>query len=241
MIDDDEGIIELLTTYLTEIGYDVSAAANSQEMRKVMVNNQPDLIVLDLNLPGESGFDIARNIRATSRIPIIMLTGRNDEVDRVVGLEIGADDYVSKPFSIREFGARIGAVMRRVNEPFMAAQAGFTGAPITTNVDAIVYKFGLWRLDTGTGSLTDEQDKPVKLTTGEYRLLLSFIEHPNRVLSRQQLLDFTGGVNTEAMDRSIDIQVMRLRRKIEPNNNHPVVIETIRGLGYMFTAPVSKA
>lgn len=231
LVDDDADLLQLLEDYFSTHGYEVRTARDGNAMRRVLEREVIGLILLDLNLPGENGFDLAREIRASSEVPIIMLTGRTDDMDRIVGLEIGADDYVSKPFNIRELLARVGAVLRRTG-------GGRPAAPMAGDGRATVAGFEGWRLDLGTGRLIDPAGQQVRLTTGEYRLLKAFVEHPNRVLSRDQLLDFTSGPETDSFDRSIDIQVMRLRRKIEPAPEHPSYIQTSRGIGYIFTPSV---
>jgi len=229
VVDDDPDLRDFLEDYFADHGFKVTGVPDGIAMRRVLADEEIDLIVLDLNLPGESGFDLARSVRNDSNIPIIMLTGRSDETDRVVGLELGADDYVAKPFSARELLARVGAVLRRV----VAPGEGGPGA-----MEVNVCTFENWRMDFTAGRLTSPDGEEVKLTTGEYKLLTAFLTHANRVLSRDQILNLTGGLDSDVFDRSIDIQVMRLRRKIEPVPDRPAFIETVRGLGYVFRPPV---
>lgn len=230
VVDDDMTILEFLQEYLASHGYQVATALDGAGMRRAMAAGSVDLVLLDVNLPGQNGFDLARELRATSNVSIIMLTGRGDDMDKIVGLEIGADDYVAKPFNARELLARIGAVLRR-------SSSGQIPAP-TAGPGGEVGMFEGWRVDFATGRLYSPEGELVSLTTGEFRLLTAFMSHPNHVLSRDQLLDFTSGTESEAFDRSIDIQVMRLRRKIERVPDHPDFIRTVRGVGYIFAVPV---
>ena len=231
VVDDDLQLREFLDDYLKAHGFEVSTADNGDSMGEILANETIDMVLLDLMLPNENGFDLARRIRTESMIPIIMLTGRNDEMDRVVGLEIGADDYVSKPFSARELLARINAVLRRVSE----------GPAESTEPDdrKKIAVFSGWHMDFATRRLFSPAGEEVKLTAGQFALLSAFVRSRERVLSREQLLDFTQGEASEAWDRSIDIQVMRLRRKIEPNPSQPALIQTVRGVGYVFSATVN--
>ena len=199
-------------------------------MRKVMADARIDLIILDLKLPGEDGLTLCRALRAESNIPIIMLTAKGDEIDRVVGLEVGADDYIPKPFGSRELIARIRAVLRRTRND---------DAPDRTNRSA-GYRFDRWWLDTGARELLREDGVTVPLSTGEYDLLLALVERPQRVLSRDQLLDLARGRATSAFDRSIDTQVSRLRKKLELNPNEPTIIKTVWGGGYLFAPETSR-
>lgn len=229
VVDDDAALTEFLSDYLTKHGYEVTAAPEGEAMNRAMAEQEFDLIVLDLNLPGQSGFDLMRTLRTTSTVPIIMLSGRGDEVDRVVGLEIGADDYIAKPFSVRELVARVGAVLRRAGShvaPAPAPPAEYSGK---------VGLFDGWRVELNTTRLLSPTDQLVKLTIGEFRLLEVFMTHANRVLTRDQLMDYSKGFDCESFDRCIDIQVMRLRRKIEANPIRPTMVQTVRGIGYIFT------
>lgn len=230
VVDDDPSLTEFLQDYLTVHGYRASTVADGVGMRRAMADHEIDLVVLDLNLPGESGFDLARHIRGTSKTPIIMLTGRAEEMDRVVGLEIGADDYVAKPFSVRELLARIGAVLRRSSSQ--------SPPPTPTGNDARTGAFEGWRVDFSANKVFNPLGQPIRLTPGEFKLLGVFMTHPRRVLSREQLLDLVKNGDCDVFDRSIDIQVMRLRRKIEPNPIHPTFIQTVRGIGYVFDAAI---
>lgn len=231
-VDDDASIRALIVEYLGENGFRVSAVASGAEMQQVMREDAADLILLDVKMPGEDGFSLARSIRATSKVPIIMLTGQSHEVDRVLGLELGADDYLTKPFSPRELLARIKAVLRRY-EPGESATAS------TRRDDGPrIYRFSGWQLFTGTHKLRSPDGRKVDLTNGEYALLMSFLKAPRRVLSRDQLLE-SSRLHDDIYDRSIDVQILRLRRKIETDPNEPRLIRTERGAGYFFDSDVS--
>jgi two-component system OmpR family response regulator len=200
-------------------------------MRQVLADSRIDLVLLDLMLPGEDGLSLCRSLRTRSNIPIIMLTAKGDEVDRVIGLEMGADDYLPKPFGSRELVARIRAVLRRSQE------SGATSGPIERPKH---YRFGPWRLDTDRRELVRDDATVVPLSTGEYDLLVVLVERPQRVLSRDQLLDLARGRAAATLDRSIDTQVSRLRRKLEEDPANPTMIKTVWGGGYMFTPAVSQ-
>ena len=231
IVDDHREIRELVSRALIKDGFRVSVAADGRAMRQVLADNRIDLILLDLMLPGEDGLSLCRNVRARSNVPIIMLTAKGDEVDRVIGLEMGADDYLPKPFGSRELVARIKAVLRRSRED--ATSTGGVEQPK-------VYRFDRWRLDTSRRELIRDDDVVVPLSTGEYDLLLVFVERPQRVLSRDQLLDLARGRSATALDRSIDTQVSRLRRKLEKDATDPNIIKTVWGGGYIFTPAVSR-
>ena len=230
VVDDHHDIRQAVGEIVGRDGFRVSTAGDGDEMRRVLKNESIDLIVLDLMLPGENGLTLCRELRAkASSVPVIILTAKHDEIDRVLGLEIGADDYVAKPFSGRELLARIRAVLRRTqNQPDRAK----TLAPE-------VYRFGKWALDTARRELEFDNDIVVPLSTGEYNLLLAFVKHAQRVLTRDQLLDLGKGRMAVPLDRSIDLQVSRLRRKIGDDARNPQVIKTVRGGGYVFTLPVT--
>ncbi|HTT09327.1 MAG TPA: response regulator [Burkholderiaceae bacterium] len=229
-VDDDPSIRQIVTEYLGENELRVTAVASSKELAAVMAKETIDLVVLDLRLQGEDGMQIARKLREQSSIPILMLTGRADEADRVMGLELGADDYLTKPFSPRELLARIRALLRRAR-----AQASI--ADEIAKVRA--FRFGSWELNIGLRKLKSPEGKAVELTNGEFSLLTAFLSSPQRVLSRDQLLDLSRLHNAEVYDRSIDVQILRLRRKIEIDPAHPTFIVTERGAGYVFAAEVT--
>ena len=233
VVDDDELVCNLITEYMSEAGFRVSSAANGREMMAQMKVAEPDLIVLDVRMPGEDGFSLIRSIRLTSKVPIIMLTGQGHEVDRVLGLELGADDYQVKPFSPRELLARIRAVLRRYESvPDDAA------ANVRRDTELRTYRFADWELSTGTRRLISPKGERVELTNGEYALLLTFLKAPRQILSRDQLLE-GGRLHDDIYDRSIDVQILRLRRKIESDPNEPKLIKTERGAGYMFDCDVA--
>jgi two-component system OmpR family response regulator len=230
IVDDHREIRELVARVLSKEGFRVSAAADGRAMHKALADGRIDLILLDLMLPGEDGLTLCRSLRAQSDIPIIMLTAKGDEVDRVIGLEMGADDYLPKPFGSRELIARIKAVLRRGgHERAQAAQAA----------KPKFYRFDRWTLDAGARALLRDDGVAISLSTGEYDLLLALVERPQRVLSRDQLLDLARGRSAGAFDRSIDTQISRLRKKIEADPSEPTIIKTVWGGGYTLTTPVS--
>jgi two-component system OmpR family response regulator len=231
VVDDDPLIRELLTDYLSENEFKVSTAANGAEMTRVLRESVIDLVMLDLRLGGEDGMHLARELRDVSRIPMIILTGKRDEADRVMGLEIAADDYVTKPFSNRELLARIRAVLRRYRSQPAEAVPG--AAPKRR-----AYRFEGWELNLMTRRLTAPDGRRVELSNGEFNLLLALCEAPERVLSRDQLLELSRLHGAEVYDRSIDVQILRLRRKIEVDASAPKFIVTERGAGYVFNAKV---
>jgi two-component system OmpR family response regulator len=230
IVDDHREIRELVTRALTKEGFRVSAAADGKAMRKVLADSRIDLILLDLMLPGDSGLTLCRELRAQSSIPIIMVTAKGEEVDRVIGLELGADDYLPKPFGTRELVARINAVLRRATP---------VDAPIERKPARL--GFDRWVLDTGARELLRDDGVSVPLSTGEFDLLLVLVQRPQRVLSRETLLDLARGRTANAFDRSIDTQVSRLRKKLEADPADPKIIQTVWGGGYMFAAQVSEA
>ena len=230
IVDDHRDIRDLVSRALTKDGFRVSTAADGRAMRKVLADSRIDLILLDLMLPGEDGLSLCRAVRTESKLPIIMLTAKGDEVDRVIGLEMGADDYLSKPFGSRELIARIKAVLRRSQDNAAAAPA----APRPQR-----YRFDRWVLDTGARDLVRDDGVTIPLSTGEYDLLMALVERPQRVLNRDQLLDLARGRAANALDRSIDTQVSRLRKKLERDPGDPKIIKTVWGGGYTFTPAVS--
>jgi two-component system phosphate regulon response regulator OmpR len=234
VVDDEPRVRKMLTDYLTDQNMRVSAAANGAEMWACLEKARIDVVLLDLVLPGEDGVTIAAELRRRrADLGIIMLTGRADVVDRVVGLEVGADDYLTKPFHLREVLARIKSVARRAR-----AAAGATAKPGPDGGN--VLRFGDWRLNIDQRKLLNTEGQEVALTTGEFNLLAVFAEHPNRVLDRDTLMDLAKGRQWEALDRSVDSQVARLRRKIEPDPSSPTLIRSVRGVGYLFAAEVTR-
>ncbi|CAB3762221.1 response regulator [Paraburkholderia humisilvae] len=232
IVDDDREIRELIGTYLQKNGARVSKASGGREMWAVLANERPDIIVLDVTLPGENGLALCRDLRAGQwrTIPILMLTALGDETDRVVGLEVGADDYLVKPFAVRELLARIRAILRRSR----MAPHGFERAESPQFL-----LFGEWKLDTIGRHLLDSEGTMVALSGAEYRLLRVFTDHPQRVLTRDQLLTLTQGRQTEPFDRSIDLLVSRLRQRLKDEAKDPRYIKTLRNEGYVFSAAVT--
>ena len=230
VVDDDPAVRKLLEGYLADHGFRVLSAESGAGMVQKLARHSVDLVILDLILPGENGLDLAKELRKESAIPIIMLTGKGDEIDRVIGLEVGADDYLPKPFSPRELLARIRSVLRRSD--------GVAEAQPDSQRTGTVARFSGWKLDMGARQLHSPENEEIELTPGEFDLLAVFVNHRNRVLSREQLLDFARDDDGTVFDRSIDVQVMRLRRKIEPNPKKPALIKTARTAGYVFVPPV---
>ncbi|MBL8329414.1 MAG: response regulator [Rubrivivax sp.] len=228
-VDDDPDLRALLADYLGANELRVTAVASGREADDVMARETVDLVVLDVRLPGEDGLQIARRLRERSQIPILMLTGRAEEADRVMGLELGADDYLTKPFSTRELLARLRALLRR-------AQAQASVADAMSRARA--YRFDGWELNVGLRRLKDPAGANVELTNGEFSLLAAFLCSPQRTLTRDQLLDLSRLHNAEVYDRSIDVQILRLRRKIEAEPSRPRYLVTQRGAGYVFDCPV---
>jgi two-component system OmpR family response regulator len=229
IVDDHREIRDLVSRALTKEGFRVSTAADGRAMRKTLADSRIDLILLDLMMPGEDGLSLCRSLRAQSDIPVIMLTAKGEEIDRVVGLEMGADDYLPKPFGSRELIARIRAVLRRGHRHDQPKAE-----------KPVHYHFDRWRLDIAARELLRDDGVTVPLSTGEYDLLMAFVERPQRVLNRDQLLDLARGRAASTFDRSIDTQVSRLRKKIERDPADPKIIKTVWGGGYSFTAAVSQ-
>lgn len=228
VVDDDTEIRSLLHEYLQKQGYRVTAVADGRGLRAAVATSHPDLIILDLMLPGEDGLTLCRELRARSEVPVIMLTARGDETDRIVGLEMGADDYVAKPFSPRELLARIKSVLRRARalpENLKHEESG-------------VFRFAGWALDAETRNLTSPQGVVVALSGTDFRLLKIFVEHPNRVLTRDQLIDLMLSRDAGPYDRAIDVQVSRLRQRLGDDAKEPAIIKTVRSQGYVFAAHV---
>lgn len=229
LVDDDSDIRHLTSKFLRQSGFRVTPVRDGREMREVMKSTQIDLVILDLMLPGTSGLDLCRELRSTSSIPIVILTARGEETDRVVGLELGADDYLSKPGSPRELAARIRAVLRRTM--------------VEPNRDHEKWRFVFegWTLDSRRRELTDSRGVVIDLSSSEYDLLLTFVEAPQRVLTREHLLDSARNRISTGFDRAIDVQISRLRRKLASCPGGDDIIKTIRGAGYMFTPGVMRA
>ncbi len=232
IVDDDKEIRNLLTDYLEQADYRVSAVGDGKAMRRVLEANRIDLVILDLMLPGEDGLTLCRELRGKTNLPVLMLTARGDEVDRIIGLEMGADDYLAKPFNPRELLARIKSVIRR-------AQA----LPPNMESDKVhTLRFAGWMLDVSTRNITAEDGLVVPLSGAEYRLLRVFLDHPQKVLAREQLLELANGREAILFDRSIDVLVGRLRKRLRDDSREPVLIKTVRGEGYVLaTSVVSEA
>lgn len=231
LVDDDKDILSLLTTFFQKHALTVTVAESGTEMFAALDLVKIDIVILDIMLRGEDGFSLCRRLRATSQVPVIMLTAMTDHTDRVVGLEIGADDYLTKPFDPRELLARVRAVLRRTTE---------SGVVPTSSDTRPVLCFAGWRLDVARRELRSADNALVLLSGGEFDLLLAFVEHPQRVLTRDQLLDLARGEAHAAYDRSIDLQVSRLRHKLEDDPKNPSVVRTVRNGGYIFTPMVTR-
>ena len=230
LVDDERSIREPLAQFLSRQGFRVTQAADAEAARTRLAAYAIDLAILDIMMPGEDGLSLTRHVRATSDVPVILLTARSEETDRIVGLEMGADDYVVKPFSPRELATRVKVVLRR------AANGGARLHPPEANA----YGFAGWVLKTGERALVDRDGVSVALSTGEYNLLLALVQRPRQVLTRDQLLDLTQGREAAAFDRAIDNQVSRLRRKIESDPKMPDIIKTVWGGGYTLAAEVHR-
>lgn len=230
IVEDEASIREPLVKYFENNHFRVKAAANAAEARTLLTAHAFDLVISDIMMPGEDGLSLCRHIRATSNLPVILLTARTEELDRILGLEVGADDYVIKPFSPRELLARVKAVVRRTNSL----------PPKQASPETAAYAFGDWVLKTGERELVGADGLSVPLSSGEYTLLLTLVERPKLVLTRDQLLDLTQGREAGVFDRSIDNQISRLRRKIEEDPKAPKYIKTVWGGGYSFATEVRK-
>jgi two-component system, OmpR family, response regulator len=232
VVDDQQEICDLVQEYLTGEGYRVSTAHDGPGMRRQLSQAQVDLVILDLMLPGEDGLTLARALRSESAIGIIILTGRGETVDRIIGLEMGADDYLPKPFHLRELLARVKSVLRRVQ-----SRTGEPGAqPSRSHA-----RFAGWSLDLASRELLSPNGEEVRLTTGEFDLLTAFVTNANQVLTRDRLLDLARNREAGPFDRTIDVQVGRLRRKLEDDPQNPSLIKTVRGSGYIFTPTVESS
>jgi two-component system, OmpR family, response regulator len=230
VVDDDREIRDLVARYLSGHGLRVRTAAEGRQMARELADWSFDLVILDLMLPGEDGLSLCRRLRVETEIPVIMLTAMGEETDRIIGLEMGADDYIAKPFNPRELLARIKAVLRRT---------GKTATGTAPDIKAgSKHRFAGWQLDLRTRELFSPDGMLIPLSSGEYDLLAAFVTHPQRVLSRDQLLDLARGREAQPFDRAMDVQVSRLRRKIEKDASVPVLIKTVRSGGYMFTPDV---
>ncbi len=235
IVDDDAGIRELMGGFLARHGYHVDAAADPARMRELLAQDRYDLIVLDVMMPGEDGLTALRALQRDGGPPVIMLSAVGTDVDRIVGLEIGAEDYMAKPCNPRELLARIRTVLRRATRT--------TGAPadaVAADPEAVGLLFAGWRLDPQERLLLDAAGQPVTLSDGEFRLLRAFAEHPRRVLTRDQIMDYALGTASQAYDRAIDVQLSRLRRKLSEREGGAELIRTVRNEGYMFVPAVTR-
>jgi len=229
VVDDDHAICDLLGRFFREHGYEAFLAKNGDEMMELIGKHSVDLIILDIMMPGEDGITLCRKLRAKSQVPIIMLTAISEEIERILGLEMGADDYLSKPFNPRELLARVKAILRR---------SGNSEAIIED--EQVIYRFQSWQLNKTARQLKSPENIEISLSSGEYMLLLAFLERPQQVLSRDRLLDLTRNRLAAPFDRSIDIQISRLRSKIEEDPKNPQLIKTIRGGGYILATTVER-
>ena len=230
IVDDDEDIRKLLEEYLRKNGFDAQAVADGPAMREALAARPASLVVLDLMLPGEDGLSLCRQLRARSQVPVLMLTAKGDPVDRIIGLEMGADDYLAKPFDPRELVARIRSILRRAK-----------ALPADTEINVPEsFSFSGWRLDTKERNLRAPDGVVVPLSGAEYRLLLIFLQNPNAVVSRDQLSNFTFGHDADPLDRTIDMQVSRLRERLRDEAREPAIIKTVRGKGYVLAVRVES-
>ncbi len=236
VVDDEVDITQLLGNYLQSQGFRVTQLHTGRDLLELMPVDPPALVLLDLGLPGEDGFSIARQLREHWHCGLVIVTGRGDSVDKIVGLEVGADDYITKPFDLRELLARMKAVLRRLVPSESPAAAAQPVAPPAGAKHRL--SFAGWVLDTAARSLTSPAGQDVTLTTGEFELLSTFVQNPGRVLSRDFLLEQTRGREAGPFDRTIDVQVGRLRKKLEPDTENPQIIKSVRGAGYILVPPV---
>jgi two-component system OmpR family response regulator len=231
VVEDDREIRSLVVDLLAREGFEAVGCRTAGEFDQLNERRRIDLVVLDVMLPGEDGFSLCRRLRSSGDIPILMVTAKGDDVDRIVGLEIGADDYLPKPFNPRELVARVRAILRRTREQHRVS------APVVNQR----YAFGGWALDVGARALSSPNGVAIELTGGEFDLLHCFVTHPQRVLNRDQLLDWTRGRSAGPFDRAVDVQLSRLRRKLAQVPGGDGIIKTVRGGGYQFTLPVERA
>jgi two-component system OmpR family response regulator len=234
IVDDDAGLRSLVSSFLEKHGFHTDAAADTSEMCAKLDAGKYDLIVLDVMMPGEDGLSALRRLQKTDAPPIIMLSAVGTDIDRIVGLEMGADDYMAKPCNPRELLARIRTVLRRRARDVPEEESA---QPVVANAGSLM--FAGWRVDLLSRILKDPQDRVVTLSDGEFRLLRAFVEHPRRVLTRNQLQDYARGPESEHYDRAIDVQISRLRRKLSADNAKPELVRTVRNEGYMFVPPVT--
>lgn len=230
VVDDEPDICEIVSMMLEESGYSVLTMGTGEGVVEKVLDEKVDLVVLNVGLPEVDGLTLTRALKERSDVGVIIVSGRGETTEKIIGLEIGADDYMGKPFEPRELLARVRSVLRRLEASATEAADGAGGT----------YRFEGWELDVLVRSLTDPDGNPVSLSSGEFSLLRAFAEHPNRVLSRDQLLDYTHGMDTPAFDRSVDVQIARLRKKVEPDAQKPSFIKTVRNAGYIFSVKVER-
>jgi DNA-binding response OmpR family regulator len=230
IVDDDELLRGRLAAYLSSEGFRVTTADSAATFRTIMRNEPIDLVLVDITMPGENGLSLTRFLREQSEIGVVILTGKGDPIERAIGLEVGADDYIAKPFHLRELLARVRSVLRRTKP--RSDRVGGSVAPVV--------RFAGWRLDLAKRTLTSRRGKGVPLTTAEYQLLEAFVANPNQVLGRDRLLELVAGRKWQPYDRTIDQHISRLRRKLERDPNQPELIKSIRGQGYLFAAQVER-
>jgi two-component system OmpR family response regulator len=231
VVEDDREIRSMVVDLLKREGFTVVGCGTTAEFDQLHARQRIDLAILDVMLPGEDGLSLCRRLRARGEVPVMMVTARGDEIDRIVGLEIGADDYLPKPFNPRELIARARAILRRTRDQ----QRVVSVLPVER------YRFAGWAIDVGARNVVDPAGEALELTGGEFDLLLCFVTHPQRVLNRDQLLDWTRGRSASAFDRAVDVQLSRLRRKLSTREGGEELIKTVRGGGYQFTRPVDRA
>ena len=237
IVDDDQGIRTLVASFLEKHGFQTEVAGDPAEMRSKLLNSRYDLIVLDVMMPGEDGLTALRKLQSNNGPPVIMLSAVGTDIDKVVGLEMGAEDYMAKPCNPRELLARIRTVLRRTE-----ARPVLKQAPGSDDAEKAVWReFAGWKMDMVSRVLHDPDDNVVTLSDGEFRLLRAFVEHPRRILTRDQLIDYARGPDTEHYDRAIDVQISRLRRKLAAGEDRPELIRTVRSEGYMFVPPVRRS
>jgi two-component system phosphate regulon response regulator OmpR len=234
-IDDDPEIRKVIGKYLEEDGYSVHTAANAAESNAILSQQPIDLILLDMVLPDSDGLDLMTEFRSKSKVPIIVVSGKSDATDRIVGLEMGADDYLTKPFHMRELSARIKSVLRRAE-----AQSP-QHHDIAPTAEQEIYKFGQWTMNCAKYEVCNGKGDPVSLTSGEFDLLRALVNSPNRVLKREHLFEVTRGIDYDTYDRAVDIQIGRLRKKLGDDPHNPSLIKTVRGVGYIFIGDVARA
>jgi two-component system phosphate regulon response regulator OmpR len=240
IVDDDATLRNRLKKYFEKEGFRVSAADGGGQLRKIMEEDGADLVILDLMMPGEDGLSLTSYLRQKSDAGVVILTGKGDTVDRVVGLELGADDYISKPFELRELLARIRSVLRRTGRVAPAADSPTRSTGAVTGNDFECVEFAGWRFDLERRELKSSDGVEVHLTTAEFNLLRVFVRNPERPLTRDKLLDEVGGRDWQPFDRSIDLHISHLRRKLEDDPKLPRLIKTVRSAGYIFASPVTR-